>query len=143
MNKAIVIFLLICALLNSFSCSNFFCKNDAGITVSELLKIYASDHDIPYCNLLKNAADKDSLALVSLLKLEIMDGASYDHADVILALFLYLGEDFIINATHDLSQKEIVRVKSDIRVGIEYAELGPKTNFDNLFPKLSQEWNEK
>lgn len=143
MSKAIVICTLICIFLINFCCcADDSCKNNAGIKVSELLELYASSHSITYCNLLEKAINKDTLALNSFLRLEIMDGAGYDHGEVLMELFLYLGEDFIISTTSGLSRKEITRVKNYIKVGIEYTKLGYEKDFSRLFPNLYQIWDE-
>lgn len=140
-NKKFLVFSFIIGLFNFLSCNNYSCKNKAGIEVSELIHIHLEKQPISYCDLLSNAVQKDTSALNSLLRLNILDGAGYDHAGVLVDLFKYLGEDFVINSTSNFSKKDINHIKSYLIVGLEYSEKAESIkSYEDMFPVLNQTW---
>lgn len=122
------------------SCNSNHCKNDANIEVSELLYIHTSDRDIEYCKLLKGAISNNNSDLMKLLKLEILDGAAYDHGIVLYELVDYLGESKFIELTVNLTAKDRKAVLSYLRAGVEYDSKN-ETPFNEKFPMILENWN--
>lgn len=118
------------------SCS---CKNKAGIKITDTLKYHTSSRKINYCKMLNKAISEDPSELKSFLKIEIYDGAGYDHGSVLVDLIDYLGEYRFLELSDGLSDKSKANVIEYLEVGLEYNS-EEKRDLYSRFPVIYWRW---
>ncbi|MFT4537261.1 MAG: hypothetical protein ACI9P5_004642 [Saprospiraceae bacterium] len=125
------------------SCNYSNCKNDADIYVSDLLINHTSNRNIDYCYLLKGTIEEKKEIYSEFLRLEIYDGAGYDHGITLSELVEYLGEDTFIEITSSLNFAERNLIKSYLESGIESDNKRNGNSFKSLFPNVNREFSKE
>lgn len=96
------------------------CRNSCeinGIKISELIKVAT---DEPYCDLVKLSLENDVTALKKISRLNIRDGAGYEHGYIMIQIIENIGEKKYTNAIKDFSTTEKKDIYSYLQVGLEY-----------------------
>lgn len=129
--------IICCVVLFICSCSSV-CKTDGNIYVSELILNHCSNRNIDYCGLLKGTLKREKESYYQFLRLEIFDGAGYDHGITLCELVEYLGEDSFVKMLKGLSSKEKQALRNYIIIGLESDNKRKQKEISLVFPVLSK-----
>ena len=135
------IFFFFVTLISLFSCNTDNCSKNLGFNLDYHLFDDIKVNGNTYCQLVNKALRGNKQAIIDLSKIEVGDGASYQHGAVLIEVIDKISEKEYLNTISSLSNKEKKTIYySFIEAGLEYTsnEKYRKKNIEIAFPKLSK-----
>lgn len=132
------VFTIIILLFIINACQEENCPRIAGVRITNLLYLATKNDAYDYCNLVQQSANGDKHAIRNLCLLSVGDAAGYDHGACLIDIIRNVGATTFIDALEGIDQKQKVKIRSYLDVGLAYGNRYPEYRpLEEVFPSIA------
>lgn len=131
---------LVALMIGIVSCNNINCSKEIGVQLDHHLFAHINIDDNSYCDIAINAMKGDQQAIASLSKIDVHDGASYQHGAVLIEVIDKISEEKYLQVVNSFDKKEKMLIFYSVWAGLDFTSNTKykRKRIEVVFPELSK-----